>query len=465
LGTEHYFGGGGQTDLHPAALIILIAACILISVLPRRYAYVPVLLAALLVPVQEGVILGGLHFTLSRILLFFGWLRLLAVRVREGSSGMRWTSVDKIFIAYCLANAVMFFLLWGEMDALVNRFGFLLNALGMYFFMRNFVRSETDLDRVAKTLAWFMVMLAVFMVNEQITGRNVCSVLGGVPEITSVRDGKIRSQGPFAHALTAGTVGAVLSPLFFGLWWQRRRSKAVAWAGAAASGAVAACSMSSTPVLVLVAGWFALAMWPLRRHLRWFRWGTVVLLVGLHLVMKAPVWALIGRIDLTGSSSSYHRFALVDQFIRRFGEWWLVGTRYTYNWGWDMWDNINTYVAQGTDGGLLTFVLFIALIAVAFHRLGVARKAKASHPEHARRLWVLGSMLFAHTVAFWGIGYFDQSSVVWYVGLAMIATAVSLKPVGRQRAKVVIGSWEAPNVPQVQPAHSMILARTTACPE
>jgi len=165
-------------------------------------------------------------------------------------------------------------------------------------------------------------------------------------------------------------------------------------------------------------------MWPLRKHLRRFRWAVISMLVVLHLVMKAPVWALIARIDLTGASSSYHRYELVNQFIRRFGEWWLVGTRGTFDWGWDMWDTINTYVAQGTDGGLITLVLFLSLLAIAFRRLGIARKA-AETREEAKRLWVLGSMLFAHTVAFWGIGYFDQSSVVWYTGLALIATASS----------------------------------------
>ena len=40
----------------------------------------------------------------------------------------------------------------------------------------------------------------------------------------------------------------------------------------------------------------------------------------LHLVMNGPVWSLIARVDLTGSSSSYHRYYLLDNCIRHFSD-------------------------------------------------------------------------------------------------------------------------------------------------
>jgi hypothetical protein len=428
MGATHYFGAGGETNFTLATLVVLVLFVVLILILPRRSAFIPVLVAAILVPSGEQIVVGGLHFPPLRIVLLVGWVRLCWLRSNTGRASFRWTIFDRIVLAYCIANALMFCLLWQDVGALVNRFGFLWNALGVYFFMRWMVRDGRDLDRVSKTLTYIAMLLAVCMIREQMTGRNVFSLLGGVPELTAIRDGHLRSQGPFAHTLIAGTMGAILFPLSFGLWWQGGKSKWLAALGCLASVAIVVSSASSTPILVLVGSWFALAMWPLRKHLRLFRWCAVCVLVGLHLAMKAPVWALIGRIDLTGSSSSYHRFELVDQFIRRFGEWWLVGTRGTYNWGWDMWDAINTYVAQGTDGGLITFVLFLTLLIVAFRRLGIARKAVETSQE-AKRLWILGCMLFAHTVAFWGIAYFDQSSVIWYTGLAMIGTAISMKTV------------------------------------
>lgn len=449
--TEHYFGAAGQTAFHPAALIALAACGVLIFALPRRYVFIPLLIASILIPSEQKVMISGLHFTLSRILLLLGWIRLLLVRLKGGRN-LRWTALDSVLVAYCLADAIMYSLLWGESGAVINRLGFLYNSLGIYFFMRYFVRDTRDLDRVTTTFAWVLIIVAVFMLNEQVTQRNVFSVFGGVPPVTEQRGDKLRSQGPFAHPLTAGTVGATLLPLMLGLWWQQRRKNKVALAGTAAAIVMAFASMSSTPVLALGAGLFALFLWPMRRYLVWMRWGIVAALVALHLVMKAPVWALIARIDLTGSSSSYHRYELVNQAIRRVGEWWLCGTRDTFNWGWDMWDMINSYVAAGTDGGLLTLILFVAVFIVAFRQLAAARRAWRLDYENSRRMWALSAMLFAHAVAFFGIGYFDQSSVVWYTGLAMIATAVSLKVAVRERPAAIefpLDRFE----PQLQSTH------------
>jgi len=443
IGKQHYFGAPGQTDVHPGALLILGVAVILLWILPRRYAFIPLLVAAVVMPGEQVVIVGGLHLTLTRILIACAWVRLLWMRwMQNGPAMPRWQTLDWLVASFYLAGAITFPLLWGESGALVNRLGLMYNAFGMYFFMRYVLRDARDLDRLARLLACVLVMIAVFMATEQLTGHNAFSVFGGVYDLTQVRDGRLRSQGPFAHPLTAGAVGATLFPLMLGLWWQGRKNKTTAALGAVAALVIVISSMASTSLLALAAGIFALAMWPLRRQLRWFRWGTVSALVGLHLVMKAPVWALIGRIDLTGSSSAYHRYQLVDQFIRRFGEWWLVGTRDTVTWGWDMWDTANYYVTAGTEGGLIGLVLFIAILAVAFRRLGIARRAAG--PEQARRLWVLGSVLFAHAVAFFGIGYFDQSSILWYAELAMIATAVTLRASTEGRIAVGSGSLLAP---------------------
>ena len=94
---------------------------------------------------------------------------------------------------------------------------------------------------------------------------------------------------------------------------------------------MALASMSSTAVLGIAAGFGALWLWRVRRSLAPIRWTIVAVLVGLNFAMKAPVWALIARINLTGGSSGYHRYQLIDQAIRRFGEWWLLGTKYQSN--------------------------------------------------------------------------------------------------------------------------------------
>ena len=48
-----------------------------------------------------------------------------------------------------------------------------------------------------------------------------------------------------------------------------------------------------------------------------------------------------------------------------------------------------------------------------------------SDRKQAWLLWCLGAALFAHVIAYFGIGYFDQMQFAWFALLASISTAVS----------------------------------------
>jgi hypothetical protein len=161
--------------------------------------------------------------------------------------------------------------------------------------------------------------------------------------------------------------------------------------------------------------------------MRTIRWGIVLTLVSLNAVMKAPVWHLITRIDITGGSSSWHRFMLVDQCIRHFGDWWLFGVKDTSIWGWDMWDTANQYVSVCENSGLIPFILFLAVLIYGFKYLGRLRRSAGKDKKSALFIWALGSALFANVVAFFGISYFDQNMVAWYALLAMIPAVMAVR--------------------------------------
>jgi hypothetical protein len=262
------------------------------------------------------------------------------------------------------------------------------------------------------------------MLNEHFRMQNVFGILGGLAIVPETRDGLVRAEAAFSHPLLAGTFGATLLPLFF-LYWHNGKSKAVAVVGILSSTVMTICASSSTPLLAYAAGIGAVCFWPFRKHMRIFRWGIAIALLTMQLVMKAPVWFVISHISLFGSSSSDHRAYLVDAFVRHFGDWWLVGTNAAGTWGWDMWDTSNQYVAEGESGGLAAFVCFLAMISYCFSRIGKARKAVEGDRAKEWYFWFLGAALFANVVGFFGISYFDQTKVMWYALLVMIATSTS----------------------------------------
>ena len=156
--------------------------------------------------------------------------------------------------------------------------------------------------------------------------------------------------------------------------------------------------------------------------MRRIRQGIVIVLLGLNAVMKAPVWFLIARVDLTGGSSSYHRAQLVDECIQHFRDWWLMGVKDPSSWGLDMWDAQNQFVNVAEAGGLLALIFLILLISRSFGRLGDVRTRSRGDRRTAWIAWSLGAALFANVVGFFGVNYFDQSRMWWFLLLAMIST-------------------------------------------
>jgi hypothetical protein len=427
---KFYFGGGGsETVIHPAVAAAMILAIILILVLPRRKAITPFLLCAFLIPLGQTLVLGGLHLFVLRIVLLFACGRMVFAAFSSPGSifGGGFGYLDKAFLLWAFFRTFAFMTLFSfQSGAVVNQVSFLLDVFGAFFFLRFLIHDDEDILKVVKVLAVIVAIVGVCMLNEKFRSQNVFGYLGGFPIVPGVRDGAIRAQGPFSHPILAGSFGATLLPLFFWLW-QSGKAKTFAVLGVIGSSCIVLSCASSTPLLAYVAGVGAVCFWPMRKHMRAFRWGLVLALVAVHLAMKAPVWFLIARVDLTGSSSGYHRAELVDQFIRHFSQWWLVGTNANADWGFDMWDLSNQFVAEGVTGGLATFICFIALIAMSFGRIGTARKAVEGDRNQEWFLWFLGAALLSHMFAFFGISYFDHTQVAWFALLVMIWVATATR--------------------------------------
>ena len=424
------FGGGLQeTTLNPVVLAALILASILMFVLPRKYAVVPFLVVTFLVPLEQSLVVAGAHFYVSRIIVLAGLGRLIAGigSSKDGVLAGGWNSIDKAFFWCTLFQVVSVLLLFHDGSALINQVGVLIDVLGAYLVLRFLIRDQADMYRALKCLALISIVLSVCMVVEQVKDVNVFYYIGGGRLTPEDRDGKLRSQAVFLHELLAGAFGSTLLPLAV-LLWKSGKAKVIGAIGIVGSSLMTLTSNSSTPLLAYVAGVLAICLWPIRRSMRTVRRTLVLSLLGLALVMKAPVWFIIAHIDLTGGSSGYHRALLIDQFINHFSDWWLIGVKDTGSWGWDMWDAQNQFVNVGETGGLAAFIFFIVMITRCFSRIGTARRAAAGDKKLEWCLWFLGAALFSHIVGFFGVNYFDQMKVSWYTLLAIISVATTPVP-------------------------------------
>lgn len=412
------------SNITAAGFLFLLVMAVMMWTVKRKFALVPLLITTCYMPLGQVLLIGGLHFQLFRILLLVGALRVV---VRSESKGLQLSRFDRIFLAWAGVMLVMGFM----KGQLTTRAGEAYDALGAYFLFRCWLRTPDDLIGVLRFLGWMIVPLAVSMFIERFTSRNVFYVFGGVPLISVERDGGLRCQGAFRHPILAGTYAATLFPGFVGLWAQGRKQKWPAIAGIASATFVTAASHSSGSLLAWLCALIGLVLWRYRARMRLLRWAMVAGILGFAAVMNAPVWYIIARVsDLVGGTG-WHRSYLIDQAVKHFNEWWLIGSKVTAHWAPggsqvlavdpNNMDITNHYISQGLAGGVLQLGLFVALIVLGFKTIG-RRVHLRRVPWNIRFLvWSLGAILTAHCVSFFSVSYFDQIVVMWYWLLAVLS--------------------------------------------
>ncbi|MGB7730544.1 MAG: hypothetical protein WBL50_21120 [Candidatus Acidiferrum sp.] len=422
MGPEHLqFGGGAEeTALHPLVAVYLLIAIMLILFLPRRKAISVFLFAFFTIPIEQVVVLGGFHFTALRFLILAGLIR--RVFSRKTSSD-RFGSLDWAVLLWSISASIAFCLEYQEKQAIIKQMGELLDTLGGFLVVRFLIPDGETMRRTLKTLAVICVVLGICMVFEQVGHRNVFGYIGYPSVDVVVRNGHVRS-GATLGCIHAGAFSGVLIPLFLWLWTDKK-SRMIAYAGLVGALAMVFTSYSSTSFLALMGSIVGLACWPLRKQMRLVRWALACMLVGLHIVMKAPVWALIQRIDLTGSSSGTHRYMLVDMTFRHFSDWWLVGAKEYTTWGYDSWDLCNQFVAVALMGGLLTLIFYIVIFKLSFASIGTARKLANGDRDQEWLFWCFGASLFATVVAHFGINYMAQLIMAFFCLLVCIFVVTS----------------------------------------
>jgi len=404
-------------------IFTLISAVALVTV-PRRWAPLPLLAASCYMTLGQVLIVGPFHFSVIRILVAVGAIRILIRHERPASGlcGLDWLMF--IWAAWALC-ASAFHQEPGEV--LIHRLGLVFNVLGVYFLVRCFCERSEDVIGLIKVTAILLIPVALEMLSEHITHRNLFSALGGVPAEVAIRHARSRSQGPFRHPILAGTVGAVCVPLMAAIW---RRSPVMAKAGMLACLMMVLTSGSSGPCMSLLFAVLALILWRWRHLTRQMRIATIIGYLALDLVMKAPAYYLIARIDVVGGSTGYHRARLIESAIEHLREWWWAGTDYTRHWmvtgvSWseDHADITNHYLKMGVLGGLPLMLLFILTLSWGFRYVGEAMRSRTDAPVADQFLvWCLGASLFAHAVTCISVSYFDQSFLFLYLTLAMIAS-------------------------------------------
>ena len=428
IGKNH--SGGLWRTMNLGALVFLIVSATGIMALPRKWAPIPLLATGCYMTIGQGIELGSISLPVYRLVLAAGLLRVI-LRREAMAGGMN--TIDKLMITW--AAWLVFASFFHESmpgAGPIYASGFVYNVMLVYFLTRVWCSDLSELMAMLRILAWLLVPVALAMLAEHAIERNIFGIFGGVPEGVYIRDGAIRAQGPFAHPILAGTVGAVCLPMMVAIW---RRYRISAIIGLAACVAIVLASTSSGPLMSLLMGLFALLLWSYRSWLRVVQWAVIGAYVAAEILMARPAYYLMSKVDLTGSSTGWYRARLIQSAFEHLSEWWAFGTDYTGHWmattldpSGQHADITSYYIFVGIIGGLLAMLLLIAIMWRAFAWVGqCVRDAPAAIQEdHRFMIWCLGAGLFAHAGTSLSVAYTDQSMMFFWLNIGVISSMYSV---------------------------------------
>jgi hypothetical protein len=405
-----------QTTLTPAAVALLVPLCAIVLFGRRSYALGALLAVICVVPTAQRITILGADFDPLRILLVCGFIRVI---MRSELAGLKWHAIDAVFACYvCVAYLAYCILHQFQPAAVIYRTGAMFTLVGAYIQSRCYLRSRDDVVRCARILAVLAIPICGLFIVEWLTGRNLFSSFGGVPAVTQVRFGRLRCQGAYAHPILAGCFWAGALPIIAMALFGSKKWRPLAIAGVISALLIVVCCSSSTPVMMVVVIVVAAAAYFIRSLVPAITTIAALLILIKHVAGNTPAWHLISRIDLVGGSTGWHRYYLIDQAVKRFSEWWLVGTRSTAHWGRGLFDVTNQYILEGVQGGALVTALYALILVLALKRL-IPRGSSAS--EDAQSViwrWCLGCALVAHAAAFFAVAYFGPVLIIYWSTIA-----------------------------------------------
>jgi hypothetical protein len=384
---------------------------------------------------SQQVSVAGFNLYALRIIELAAFVRVI---VRRELYQLRLNEIDRIFIVFnCYTTGV--FLLRSHEDYAFE-IGRAVDAFLSYFAFRALLRDADTLKWFLGSLAILLVPFALLVVDEGLTSQNPFAAIGGVELVRAgdlwFREGRLRATGSFGHPSLMGTLGGTLLPVYVGAWFAGA-SRWTASVGIVASLVIVWASNSGGPATCVVVAVAGLMLWPFREQMQWVRRSLAIAILGLALVMKAPIWYLPAKIsDLTGGDG-YHRSALLDAAIHHLNQWWFVGMRALDTSNWLPYTNTNTgavdmtnqFLLFGITAGLPSMILLIVLLVRVYKQIGrvliAARSSGAVSPGLEALAWGLGVMIVVHISNWFGISYWDQSNVLWFLQLAMVSSVTT----------------------------------------
>ena len=300
------------------------------------------LIISFITPIEFSFYLGGLHLTLTRIILIA-----LAVKMTfKAGPPVKKQIHDYALVAFIFWVFIAISVNHSVGKAIENGGASALEILVSYFAARFYIRNLSHIYGILKLLSVITVVLLPMFIIENITGSHfiheIISSLTGVyyPIQTEYRMGLARAYGPFSHPILLGVFFSSLLGIF---WYGLNGNKRKRIWHAFILFLTTFTSLSSAPILVIAVQMFAI-FWNKVAYFMRYRWKLILagmLFVYVFLLFysdRSPLMAILSRITLD-SHTAFWRTMIWDygsaEVIRNpffgigFGDWARPDWMYT----------------------------------------------------------------------------------------------------------------------------------------
>lgn len=364
----------GENLVHPFAGFVFAISLICTFCAPRKYLIWPIIIIACFISPAQRFAFFGLDFHFLRAIALILLIRVLLFRdlkdVKLGKADLAMFGIVGAIILCTLART--------GFSPAISMSGKMIEPFCLYFVGRALVRSLDDVRYMLLGVSIIGIPVAISFTVEQFTRYNFFSLFGGIPEMTVIRDGKLRSQGSFVHPITAGVFWASFAPMFFSQIVAKQRSLfniCIGWIGYSMCFICALMTNSSTSIAGLLIGLVGWCFYKSRNRLRLIFWLTLIIMAMVHVASTRGIHGVIfTRISFISSSTGYHRYMLFEGLFNNVQKWFVMGTN-SRMFNRSFIDLTNQYVIIALDGGIVALFLQIAMIIMAFKAVGRALKA------------------------------------------------------------------------------------------
>tara|TARA_Y100000589_G_scaffold332108_1_gene389354 strand:- start:1221 stop:2636 length:1416 start_codon:yes stop_codon:yes gene_type:complete len=425
----------GSNFIHPLAGCVFVVSFIWSFFAPRRYLLWPIIMIACLISPAQRFAVMGLDFHFLRAISFVMLIRVLVFRDLKD---VRFGKADA-FVVGLMLTIILCTLVRAGFNPALSACGKIIEPFSLYFVGRALVRTLDDVRYMLVGVSLIGIPVAISFTVEQYTRYNFFSVFGGIPEMTVIRDGKLRSQGSFVHPITAGVFWASFSPLFISQILTKHKSfliLIIGWVGFAVCIVCALMTNSSTSIAGLLIGLAGWCFYRFRNNLRTIFWFCVFVGAFLHFGSQSGLHGLIfTRISFVSGSTGYHRYMLFEGLLNNAQKWFLMGTN-DRMFNRSFIDICNHYVLVALDGGIVALTLQIAIIIMAFKAVGRALKASSDRSD-SLLIFGLGVAFLTAIASFTAVSSMGEGVIPLFLFAGIMITlgdpAIGLKNLGRSK--------------------------------